>query len=125
MYYGEWENYEKDDNDNYEKDFEENKTLINEIRVEVNNFPSKINSRQSLFFIFVIIFSFFNFYYVSVFTMAYYNCTKKLIFSSIFTLGINFIYPFINCFIFVSLRYFSLNRGFQTYYKLSKILGFI
>ena len=123
-YYGTGENYEEGNN-NYEKEFEANKTLINEIRVLVNNFPSKINNRQSLFYIAVIILSFFHFYYVSIFTMVYYNCIQKLIYSSVISLGINFIYPFLNCLIFVSIRYFGLNHGFKNYYKLSKILSFL
>ena len=124
---GNWENYEKIDEDgnNIEKDFEENKTLINEIRVQVNQFPSKINSRQSIFYILAIILSFFHFYYVSIFTMIYYNCTQKLIYSSIISLGINFIYPFLNCLVFVGIRYFGLNHGFKNYYKFSKILAFL
>ena len=40
------------------------------------------------------------------------------------SLGINFIYPFLHCLVFVSIRYFSLNHGFINYYKLSKILSF-
>ena len=110
---------------NYEKEYEENKTIINEIRFEINEFPSKINNRQSIFFILVIILSFFHFYYVSVFTMVYYNCTQKLIYSSIISLTLNFIYPTLNCLVFVSIRYFSLNHGFKNYYKLSKFLSFI
>ena len=121
-FYGAGENF--DEKVNYEKEFEENKTLINQIRVEVSEFPTKVNSRNSLFYIAVIILSFFHFYYVSVFTMVYYNCVEKLIYSSIISLGINFIYPFINCLIFVSLRYFSLNHGFKNYYQISKLLAF-
>ena len=123
-YYGNDVNFDEEDNANYEKEFEENKTIINEIRYQVSNFPSRINNRHSLFYIAVIILSFFHFYYVSVFTMVYYNCVQKLIYSSIISLGMNFIYPFINCLIFVSIRYFALNHGFKTYYQLSKILAF-
>ena len=127
MYYGTGENYENIDEDgnNIEKDFERNQTLINEIRIEVNQFPSKINSRQSIFYILVIVLSFFHFYYVTVFTMVYYNCSKKIFYSTIIPLGINFIYPFLNCLIFVSIRYFGLNHGFKNVYKLSKFLSFL
>ena len=127
MYYGAGENYENIDEDgnNIEKDFEKNQTLINEIRVEVNQFPSKVNSRQSIFYILAIIFSFFHFYYVSVFTMVYFNCSKKMFYSTIIPLGINFIYPFLNCLLFVSIRYFGLNHGFKNFYKLSKFLSFL
>jgi hypothetical protein len=128
LYYGTGENYENiegESNKDYEKEFEENRTIINEIRMEVSQFHGRINSKQTWFFIIIFILSLFNIYYVTVFTMVYYNCTKKLIISCLISLGINFIYPFFNCFVFVSLRYFSLNHGFINYYKLSKILSFL
>jgi hypothetical protein len=126
MYYGGGEVYEEaSENNNYEKDFEENKTIINEIRFELSNLMSRINTRQSLFYVAIIIFSLFHFYYVSVFSTVYYNCTLKIIYSSSISLGISFIYPFLNCLLFVSLRYFGLNRGFKNYYKLSKVLSFL
>ena len=126
MYYGGGEVYEGDsENNNYEKDFEENRTLINEIRFETSNLMSRINTRQSLFYLAAIIFSLFHFYYVYVFTTVYYNCTQKIIYSSSISLVISFIYPFLNCLVFVSLRYFGLNRGFKNYYKLSKVFAFL
>ena len=109
----------------YEKEFEENKTLINEIRMEISTYPEKINNRILFFFIGAFLLSFFNFYHVTVFTMVYYNCYKKIILGTVIPLIINFIYPFINCLIIVSLRYFALNRGFINLYKLSKILSYI
>ena len=129
-YYGEGENYENFEGDsnggnNYEKDFEENKTLINEIRYEANSLISRMNSKQSLFYLAAIIFSLFHFYYVSVFTTVYYNCTYKIIYSSAISLAISFIYPFLNCLVFVSLRYFGLNQGFKNCYKFSKVLAFL
>ena len=130
VYYGDGENYENLEGDsnsgnNYEKDFEENKTLINEIRYEANSLISRMNSKQSLFYLAAIILSFFHFYYVSVFTTVYYNCTYKIIYSSLISLAISFIYPFLNCLVFVSLRYFGLNQGFKNCYKFSKVLAFL
>ena len=129
-YYGEGENYENFEGDinggnNYEKDFEENQTLINEIRYEANSLISRMNSKQSLFYLATIILSLFHFYYVSVFTTVYYNCTYKIIYSSAISLAISFIYPFLNCLVFVSLRYFGLNQGFKNCYKFSKVLAFL
>ena len=114
LYYGTGENYEniEENKNDYEKDFELNKTLINEIRMEINDFNGKVNNRETLFYIIIIILSLFHFYYVTVFTMTYYNCTKKLIISFLISFLINFIYPFFNCLIVVCLRYFSLNNGF-------------
>ena len=109
----------------YDEEFEKNKTLINEIRMEMGNYQDIINNRITLFFIIAIIFSLFHFYYVTVFTMVYYNCVEKIIFGTLLPLGINFLYPFVNCFVFVAIRYFSLNQGFINLYKFSKILSYI
>ena len=109
----------------YYKDFEENKTLINELRLELSDYQEKVNNKNTFFFLFIFIFGFFNFYYVTVFTMTYYNCIQKVIIGTFIPLLINFAYPIINCLFFVSLRYFALNRGFINLYKFSKILSYI
>ena len=109
----------------YDKEFEENKTLINEIRMEMGYYHDKINNRITFFFIGAFILSLFHFYYVTVFTMVYYNCVEKIIFGTLLPLGINILYPFVNCFVFVSIRYFSLNQGFINLYKFSKILSYL
>ena len=109
----------------YYKEYEENKTLINEIRMEISNYSEKINNKNTFFFIGAFLLSLFNFYYVTVFTMVYYNCYNKIIFGTIIPLAFNFLYPFINCFFIVAFRYFALNRGFINLYKLSRILSYI
>ena len=109
----------------YAKDFEENKTLINEIRMEMGNYHEKVNNKINFLFMGFFLFTLFNFYYVSVFTMVYYNCVEKIIFGTLLPLGINFLYPFIHCFFFVLLRYIALNSGFINLYKFSKILSYI
>ena len=117
--------FKKKEKPDYAKEFEENKTLINEIRMEMANYHEKVNNKITFFFIGAFLFSLFNFYYVTVFTMTYYNCVEKIIFGTVIPLAVNFLYPFVNCFVFVSIRYFSLNRGFINLYKLSKILSYI
>ena len=117
--------FKKKEKPDYAKEFEENKTLINEIRMEMANYHEKVNNKITFFFIGAFLFSLFNFYYVTVFTMTYYNCVEKIIFGTVIPLAVNFLYPFVNCFAFVSIRYFSLNRGFINLYKLSKILSYI
>ena len=109
----------------YEKEYEENRTIINEIRFKVSTYPEKVNNRTMFFFIGAFLLSFFNFYYVTLFTMVYYNCNKKIILGTVIPLIVNFIYPFINCLIFVSLRYFALNKGYINLYKFSRILSYI
>ena len=109
----------------YAKDFEENKTLINEIRMEMGTYNEKVNNKINFLFMGFFLFTLFNFYYVSVFTMVYYNCVEKIIFGTLLPLGINFLYPFIHCFVFVLLRYIALNSGFINLYKFSKILSYI
>jgi hypothetical protein len=116
---------EQNNKKDYQKEYEKNKTLINEIRLEISTYPDKINNRIMLFFLGAFLFTLFNFYYVTVFTMVYYNCIKKIILGTVIPLIVNFVYPFVNCFILVSLRYFALNRGFINLYKLSKILSYI
>ena len=109
----------------YSKEYEENRTLINEIRMETSNYTEKVNNRITFFFLGVFLLTLFHFYYVTVFTMVYYHCVEKIIFGSVLPLIVNFSYPIINCFIFVIIRYFALNRGYMNLYKFSKILSFI
>ena len=115
----------KKKNIDYDKEFEDNKTLINEIRLEMSNYLEKVNNRINFLFLGFFLFSLFNFYYVTVFTMVYFNCYEKIIFGTLIPLGINFFYPFINCFVFVTFRYIALNSGFINLYKFSKILSYI
>ena len=57
---------------NYSKEYEENRTLINEIRMETSNYTEKVNNRITFFFLGVFLLTLFHFYYVTVFTMVYY-----------------------------------------------------
>ena len=117
--------FKKKEKPDYAKEFEENKTLINELRMEMANYLEKVNNKITFFFLGAFLLSLFNFYYVTVFTMTYYNCVEKIFFGTLIPFAVNFLYPFVNCFVFVAIRYFSLNRGFINLYKLSKILSYI
>ena len=103
----------------------EEKTLIDEIRETIYHFPQNTQIKNILAFICLLILCIFHFYYVTIFTIVYRNCLKKVFFSSLIVMGINIIYPCIICLLAVTARYFGLNCGFASYYSLSQILYLI
>ena len=91
----------------------------------MHNYQSSLNTKQGIFFIFMLLTTLFHFYYVGLFLTIYYNCQEKLFYGFLFGFLIYNIYPFISCAFTAFMRYFSLQNGFKGVYKISKFLNLL
>ena len=91
----------------------------------VDNELNKLSKKLTWFFIIVFILGIFFSYYCAAFCAVYTNSQKFWLIGCLESVALDFLTPFVICFVLCSLRYIGLKKRIKCFYNSAKYLGII